>query len=113
VVVPSPHLTAASVECLQTEAHFRLRYFYLAFHQDSTPSILFVDQLGRAATFACDIPPTGRLEKLEASGMREAAGRRPGGHRRSVVIGSASRRSTTRNRGELDFTRRLGRIDLG
>jgi hypothetical protein len=47
-VVPAPRLTAALVKRLKTEPWLRLRYFWLAYHQDSTRSS-FVDQLGRKA----------------------------------------------------------------
>ena len=58
-----------------------LRYFCLAYHQDSAPSFRL---------------STSSAEKLEAfSGGRQAIGQRSGAHRRSVVIGSANRRSTT------------------
>ena len=80
-VVPAPRLTAALVKRLQTEPQLRSRYFCLAYHQDSAPSFCL---------------STSSAEQLEASGMRKAAGRRPGAHRRSIVIGSASRRSTIR-----------------
>jgi class 3 adenylate cyclase/tetratricopeptide (TPR) repeat protein len=58
-------LTAALEERLQDEPHLLLRYFCSPHHQDSALSP-FVDQLGRAAGFARDDPPTTRLEKLEA-----------------------------------------------
>ena len=58
-------ITAALEERLHAEPHLRLRYFCSAYHQDSA---LFpvIDQLGRAAGFARDDPPTAKLEKLEA-----------------------------------------------
>jgi DNA-binding winged helix-turn-helix (wHTH) protein len=58
-------ITAAFEERLHAEPHLRLRYFCSPYHQDSA---LFpvIDQLGRAAGFARDDPPTAKLEKLEA-----------------------------------------------
>jgi hypothetical protein len=78
-VVPAPRLTAALVKRLQTRLQLRLRYLCLAYHQDSAPS------------FRLSISSA---EQLEPS--RELAGRGPGAHRRSIVSGSASRRSTIR-----------------
>ncbi|WP_189044659.1 AAA family ATPase [Aliidongia dinghuensis] len=57
-------LTVALEERLDTDAHFRLRYFCSPHHQDS-PLFPFVDQLGRAAGFVRDETPTSRLEKLQ------------------------------------------------
>ena len=76
MVAPRP-LTAALMKRLQTEVWLRLRYFWLASHQDSTPSF-------RPA----------RPKSSKFLGMRQAVGRRPGAHRRSS-IGSANRKSTT------------------
>jgi predicted ATPase len=52
-------------ERLHAEPHLRLRYFCSPYHQDSA-LYPFIDQLGRAASFARDDPPAARLEKLEA-----------------------------------------------
>ena len=64
-------IVAAFQERLHTEPHFRLRYFCSPYHQDSA---LFpiIDQLGRAAGFVRDDPPTAKLEKLEALLARAA-----------------------------------------
>jgi hypothetical protein len=45
---------------LHTETHLRRRYFCSPYHQDSALSP-FIDQLGRAAGFARDDPPTTKL----------------------------------------------------
>jgi predicted ATPase len=58
-------ITAALEERLHAESHQRLRYFCSPYHQDSA-LYPFIDQLGRAAGFTRDDPPTARLEKLEA-----------------------------------------------
>ncbi len=58
-------LVAALAERLHAEPYLRLRYLCSPHHQDSALSP-FVDQLGRAAGFARDDPPMGKLEKLEA-----------------------------------------------
>jgi DNA-binding winged helix-turn-helix (wHTH) protein/predicted ATPase len=58
-------LTAVLEERLHSESHLRLRYFCLPYHQDSA-LFPFIDQVGHAAGFARDDPPTTRLEKLEA-----------------------------------------------
>src|SRR6202011_2682768 len=57
-------LSAALEERLRAEPHIRLRYFCSPYHQDSA-LFPFIDQLGRAAEFARDDPPAGRLAKLE------------------------------------------------
>src|SRR5262249_39612032 len=64
-------IIAALEERLHLEPHLRLRYFCSPYRQDSA---LFpiVDQLGRAAGFAPDDPPTTRLKKLEALLARAA-----------------------------------------
>jgi class 3 adenylate cyclase/tetratricopeptide (TPR) repeat protein len=64
-------LVAALGERLQSEAHFRLRYFCSPYHRDSA-LYPFIDQLGRAAGFGPDDPPFARLEKLEALLARAA-----------------------------------------
>ena len=70
-------LIAALEERLLEEQYFRLRYFCSPYHQDSA-LYPFVDQLGRAAGFARDDVPAGRLEKLEIllehAGMAEEDG---------------------------------------
>ncbi len=58
-------ITAALAERLHAEPHLRLRYFCSPYHQDSA-LYPFIDQLGRAAGFVRDDPPTAKLEKLEA-----------------------------------------------
>jgi class 3 adenylate cyclase len=58
-------IVASLAERLRDEPHLRLRYFCSPYHQDSA-LYPFIDQLGRAAGFARDDPPAGRLEKLEA-----------------------------------------------
>ena len=57
-------ITAAFEERLHSEPHLCLRYFCSPYHQDSA---LFpiIEQLGRAAGFARDDPPTSKLVKLE------------------------------------------------
>jgi predicted ATPase len=57
-------ITAALEQRLHAEPNIRLRYFCSPYHQDSA-LFPFIDQLGRAAGFARDDPPTARLEKLE------------------------------------------------
>jgi predicted ATPase len=59
-------LAAAFEERLDDEPHLWLRYFCSPHHQDSA---LFpvIDELGRAAGFTRDDPPSTRLEKLENS----------------------------------------------
>jgi class 3 adenylate cyclase len=64
-------ITAALEERLHAEPHLRLRYFCSPYYQDSA-LYPFVDQLGRAAGFARDDPPTARLEKLETLLARAA-----------------------------------------
>ncbi len=70
-------LIAVLEERLLEEQYFRLRYFCSPYHQDSA-LYPFVDQLGRAAGFASDDVPAGRLEKLEIllehAGMAEEDG---------------------------------------
>ena len=56
-------LAAALAERLSDSPQLRLRYFCSPYHQDSA-LYPFIDQLGRAADFARDLP-TARLEKLE------------------------------------------------
>jgi predicted ATPase len=58
-------ITAAFEERLHAEPHLCLRYFCSPYHQDSA---LFpvINQLGRAAGFARDDPPSSKLQKLEA-----------------------------------------------
>ena len=58
-------IAAALEDRVQTEPHLRLRYVCSPYHQDSA-LFPFIDQLGRAAGFAGDAPPTAKLEKLEA-----------------------------------------------
>jgi class 3 adenylate cyclase len=58
-------IIAGLAERLRDEPHLRLRYFCSPYHQDSA-LFPFIDQLGRAARFAPDDPPTARREKLEA-----------------------------------------------
>jgi predicted ATPase len=58
-------LTAELAERLRDEPHLRLRYFCSPYHQDSA-LFPFVEQLGWAAGFARDDPPTARQDKLEA-----------------------------------------------
>jgi class 3 adenylate cyclase/predicted ATPase len=58
-------LVEALAERLRDEPHLRLRYFCSPYHQDSALSP-FIDQLGRAAGFSPDDPPSARLEKLKA-----------------------------------------------
>jgi predicted ATPase len=58
-------LTAALIERLHAESHLRLRYFCSPYHQDSA-LYPFIDQLGRAAGFTRDDPPSSRLRKFEA-----------------------------------------------
>jgi class 3 adenylate cyclase/predicted ATPase len=65
-------LTAAVVERLQGEPHFRLRYFCSPYRQDSA-LFPFIDQLGRAAGFARDDISLAKLEKLESLLARAAA----------------------------------------
>jgi len=57
-------LTAELAERLRDEPHLRLRYFCSPYHQDSA-LLPFIEQLGRAAGFGRDNPPTASLEKLE------------------------------------------------
>jgi class 3 adenylate cyclase/tetratricopeptide (TPR) repeat protein len=64
-------ITAALAERMQAELHLRLRYFCSPYHQDSA-LFPFIDQLGHAAAFASDDPPTAKLEKLEAVMARAA-----------------------------------------
>jgi class 3 adenylate cyclase/predicted ATPase len=64
-------MTAALEERLHAEPHLRLRCFCSPYHQDS-PLYPFIDQLGRAAEFARDDPPSVRLEKLETLLARAA-----------------------------------------
>ena len=56
-------LTEALAAHLHAEPYLRLRYFCSPYHQDSA-LFPFVDQLGRAAGFASDEPPSSKLEKL-------------------------------------------------
>jgi class 3 adenylate cyclase/predicted ATPase len=58
-------VVAALAERLHAEPHLRLRYFCSPYHQDSA-LYPFIDQLGRAAGFARDDPPSSKLEKLKA-----------------------------------------------
>jgi len=58
-------IVAALEDRLQAEPHLRLRYFCSPYHQDSA-LFPFIDQLGRAASFARDDPPAAKLEKLQA-----------------------------------------------
>ena len=58
-------ITAAFAERLHAEPYLRLRYFCSPYHQDSA-LFPFIDQVGRAAGFASDDMPAGKLEKLEA-----------------------------------------------
>jgi predicted ATPase len=58
---------------LQAEQQVRLRYFCSPYHQDNA-LFPFIDQLGHAAGFARDDPPSARLEKLEALLARAAPG---------------------------------------
>jgi class 3 adenylate cyclase len=58
-------LAAALAERLHGGPHLRLRCFCSPYHQDSA-LFAFIDQLGHAAGFARDDPPTVRLEKLDA-----------------------------------------------
>jgi len=58
-------ITAAFAERLRAEPYLRLRYFCSPYHQDSA-LFPFIDQIGRAAGFASDDMPAGKLEKLEA-----------------------------------------------
>jgi class 3 adenylate cyclase/predicted ATPase len=64
-------MVATLTERVAAEAAIRLRYFCSPYHQDSS---LFpvVDQLGRAAGFAREDPPTIKLRKLEALVARAA-----------------------------------------
>lgn len=62
-------LAVALEERLDTEPHFRLRYFCSPHHQDSA-LFPFVDQLGRAAGFVRDDTPASRVEKLKALAAR-------------------------------------------
>jgi predicted ATPase/DNA-binding winged helix-turn-helix (wHTH) protein len=64
-------ITAAFEERLRAEPHLRLRYFCSPYHQDSA-LFPFIDQLGRAAGFARDDPPTSKLKKLEVLLARAA-----------------------------------------
>ena len=50
---------------LHSETHLRRRYFCSPYHRDSVLAP-FIEQLGRAASFARDDPPATRLAKLEA-----------------------------------------------
>jgi class 3 adenylate cyclase len=56
-------LTAELAERLHAEPHIRLRYFCSPYYQDSA-LYPFTDQLGRAAGFARDDAPEGKLKKL-------------------------------------------------
>jgi class 3 adenylate cyclase/predicted ATPase len=58
-------IVAALAERLREEPHLRLRYFCSPYYRDSA-LFPFIDQLGRAAGFARDDPPTARQEKLNA-----------------------------------------------
>jgi class 3 adenylate cyclase len=58
-------ITAELEDRLRAEPHIRLRYFCSPYNQDSA-LFPFIDQLGRAAGFAPDDPPSAKLEKLEA-----------------------------------------------
>jgi class 3 adenylate cyclase len=58
-------ITAALAGRLHAEPYLRLRYFCSPYHQDSA-LFPFIDQLGRAAGFARDDPPSSKLEKLES-----------------------------------------------
>jgi class 3 adenylate cyclase len=58
-------ITAELEERLQAEPHLRLRYFCSPYHEDSA-LYPFIDQLGRAAGFGRDDPPTLRLDKIQA-----------------------------------------------
>jgi class 3 adenylate cyclase/predicted ATPase len=51
-------------ERLHAEPHLRLRYFCSPYHEGSA-LFPFIDQLGRAAGFGRDDPPTTKLNKLE------------------------------------------------
>jgi len=57
-------IAVALEERLSAEPHLRLRCFCSPHHQDSA-LYPFIDQIGRAAGFARDDPPSSRLEKLE------------------------------------------------
>jgi predicted ATPase len=52
-------IVAALEERLYAEPHLRLRYFCSPYHQYSA-LYPFIDQLGRAASFARDDPPAAR-----------------------------------------------------
>jgi predicted ATPase/class 3 adenylate cyclase len=58
-------LCAELEQRLRTETHLRRRYFCSPYHRESV-LFPFIDQLGRAASFARDDPPATRLGKLEA-----------------------------------------------
>jgi class 3 adenylate cyclase/predicted ATPase len=58
-------IAAALEERLLAEPHFRQRFFCSPYRQDSA-LYPYIDQIGRAAGFAPDDPPAGKLEKLEA-----------------------------------------------
>jgi len=64
-------IVAELAEHLQSELHFRLRYFCSPYYQDSA-LFPFIDQLGRAAGFASDDAAAARLEKLESLLTRAA-----------------------------------------
>ena len=64
-------ITAALLERLQGEPHFRLRHFCSPYYQDSA-LFPFIDQLGRAAGFAQDDTPPVKLEKLKSLLARAA-----------------------------------------
>jgi class 3 adenylate cyclase len=65
-------LTAELEERLCAEPYLRFRYFCSPHHQDSA-LYPFIDQLGRAAGFVRNDPPTTRLEKLEVLLARATA----------------------------------------
>jgi class 3 adenylate cyclase/predicted ATPase len=64
-------IAATLNERLDAEAAIRLRQFCSPYHQDSA-LFPFVDQLGRAAGFAIEDPPSVKLEKVEALLVRTA-----------------------------------------
>ena len=64
-------IAAALAERLEVKPAIRLRYFCSPYHQDSA-LFPFVDQLGRAASFAREDPPVVKLQKLETLLARSA-----------------------------------------
>jgi len=64
-------IVAALAEHLHAEPYLRLRYFCSPYRQDSA-LFPFIDQLGRAAGFEREDPPTAKLEKLGALLARAA-----------------------------------------